>query len=266
MEKEKLLFYNEYEEFYEMAKKSVAFQNFCYDSFGQDFSQDGFSDIEQIDMILPYIPTKGDIHILDVGCGNGKMLGYLQKRTGAFIHGFDYSQKAITNARALFTQKSDFNVGIIGEIEYPNHSFDIVVSMDTMYFSKDMSAFVGQIKRWLKPDGILFVGYQEGELVPRTFDEYTTKLAKALKNNGMSFEARNITKQTYELHKTKRETAIIHKSKFEKAGHIKWFDMLMMQTKCVEESYSQFEKAMARYIYVASVPLTISTNWNSATF
>ena len=179
------------------------------------------------------------------------MLGYLQKKPIAFIHGFDYSQKAISSARALFTQKADFNEGIIGEIEYPNNSFDIVVSMDTMYFSKNMSAFVGQIKRWLKPDGILFVGYQEGELVPRTFDEYTTELAVALKNNGMNFEARNITKQTYELLKKKRETAISHKAEFENEGHIQWFDMLMTQTSWAEESYQQFEKAMARYIYIA---------------
>lgn len=251
MEKETLLFYNEYEEFYEMAKNSIAFKKFCVDAFGQDFSQDGFSDITQIDMILPYIPAKEDVHILDVGCGNGKMLGYLQEKTGAFIHGFDYSQEAIKNARALFTQRADFNEGIIGEIEYPDNSFDIVVSMDTMYFSKDMSTFVGQIKRWLKPNGMLFVGYQEGELVPRTFDEYTTELAKALKNNGMNFEVRNITKQTYELFKTKREAAIIHKSEFENEGHIQWFDMLMMQTEWVEGTYQQFEKAMARYIYIA---------------
>lgn len=80
MEKENLLFYNEYEEFYEMAEKSTAFQTFCNDAFGQDFSQDGFSDTAQIDMILPYISSKEDVHILDIGCGNGKMLGYLQKK------------------------------------------------------------------------------------------------------------------------------------------------------------------------------------------
>ena len=47
-----------------MAETSIAFQRFCFDAFGQDLSQDGFSDIEQIDMILPYIPTVGDVHIL----------------------------------------------------------------------------------------------------------------------------------------------------------------------------------------------------------
>ena len=55
MKKDNLLFYNEYEEFYYMAKSSGAFKAYCEDAFGKDFSQDGFSDINQIDMILNYI-------------------------------------------------------------------------------------------------------------------------------------------------------------------------------------------------------------------
>lgn len=251
MEKEGLLYYKEYEAFYEMAEKSAAFQRFCRDAFGQDFSQDGFSDIGQVDMILPYIPAKGDVHILDIGCGNGKMLGYLQEKTGAFIHGFDYSRAAIAAARASFAERADFQEGIIGGIEYPEHSFDMVISMDTMYFAEDMGAFVAQIRRWLKPDGMLFVGYQEGELVPRTCDGHTTELAKALQKNEMNYEVRNITKQTYELLKTKREAAMVHKAEFEREKHMEWFDMLMMQTMCAEESFEEFEKAMARYIYTA---------------
>ena len=81
MDKSDLLFYDAYQEFYRMAAGSLAFQAFCKDAFGEDFSQDGFSDINQIDRILEYIPTGEDVHILDIGCGNGKMLGYLQKKT-----------------------------------------------------------------------------------------------------------------------------------------------------------------------------------------
>nr|MCR5735673.1 hypothetical protein [Lachnospiraceae bacterium] len=73
-----LLFYDAYEQFYKMAESSKAFAAFCRDAFGQDLSQDGFSDIAQINRILNHIPTGEDIHILDIGCGNGKMLGYLQ--------------------------------------------------------------------------------------------------------------------------------------------------------------------------------------------
>ena len=64
MSKKELLFYEAYEDFYTMAKKSNAFRAFCKDAFGEDFSQDGFSDIKQIDMILQYILKREDVHIL----------------------------------------------------------------------------------------------------------------------------------------------------------------------------------------------------------
>lgn len=56
MNRNELLFYNEYEQFYAMAEASNAFKVFCKDAFGEDFSQDGFSDMAQIDRILQYIP------------------------------------------------------------------------------------------------------------------------------------------------------------------------------------------------------------------
>ena len=175
MSKKDLLFYEAYEDFYAMARTSKVFQTYCKEAFGEDFSQDGFSDVAQIDMILPYIPKTGDVHILDIGCGNGKMLAYLQQRTDAYIHGFDYSEEAIRTAKELFLQRAEFREGIIGEIDYPEASFDVVISMDTMYFAKDMTAVVAQVKRWLKPGGVFFVGYQEGDVMPKTADMHTTR-------------------------------------------------------------------------------------------
>jgi len=72
MSKKDLLFYEAYEEFYTMASKFNAFRAFCTDAFGEDFSQDGFSDVRQIDRILSYIPCGGDACVLDIGCGNAK--------------------------------------------------------------------------------------------------------------------------------------------------------------------------------------------------
>lgn len=40
--KKDLLFYDAYEDFYEMAAGSRAFESFCRDAFGEDFSQDKF--------------------------------------------------------------------------------------------------------------------------------------------------------------------------------------------------------------------------------
>lgn len=250
MNKSELLFYDAYEQFYEMAKTSKAFAGFCRDAFGEDFSQDGFSDRRQIDMILPYIPIEGNVHILDIGCGNGKMLGYLQEKTGAYTHGFDYSEKAIATAKALYPTDSEFREGIIGEIEYAENSFDVITSMDTMYFAKDMTVFVEQIKRWLKPNGVLFVGYQEGDVMPKTENADTTELAKALQVNGMTYEVTEITEQVYDLLLKKREAARKYKAEFEQEGNKMWYEMLVAQTEYASVSLEEFKQKMARYIYV----------------
>lgn len=250
MNKKELLFYNEYEEFYAMARKSNAFKLFCEDAFGEDFSQDGFSNVKQIDMILKYIPKKENIHILDIGCGNGKMLGYLQKKTGAYIHGFDYSEKAIETAQSMFTINAEFKEGIIGEINYSEEEFDAIISMDTVYFAKDMVVFISQVKKWLKKDGVLFVGYQEGDVMPKTKNEYTTVLANALEKNEMNYEVTDITKEIYDLLKKKRASAMMHQVEFELEGNKNWFDMLIGQTESASESFEQFQEKMARYIYV----------------
>ena len=251
MNKSDLLFYDAYEEFYKMAAGSSAFQAFCRDAFGEDFSQDGFSDITQINRILEYIPAGEDVHILDIGCGNGKMLGYLQQKTGACIHGFDYSGEAIKTARTLFTDRADFREGVIGEVDYEENSFDVITSMDTMYFANDMSAFVAWVKKWLKKDGVFFVGYQEGDVMPRTESAETTVLAQALRQNGLPYEVTDITGQTYELLQKKREAALAHEKEFLEEQQKDWFDLLLFQTDCATESYEEFAGKMARYLFVA---------------
>lgn len=250
MNKQDLLFYDAYEEFYTMASNSKAFKSFCKDAFGEDFSQDGFSDIEQINMILKYVPKKDNLHILDIGCGNGKMLSYIQKHTNAHIYGFDYSEQAIEHAKKTFTTNAQFDVGIIGEIEYPTSKFDLITSMDTMYFAKDMISFIAQIKKWLKDDGVLFVGYQEGDVMPKTENVQTTVLTNALEQNDMKYDVYDITKQTYDLLKKKRSAAINHKEDFEKEEHNEWYNLLIAQTDCIIEPFENFKEKMARYIYV----------------
>lgn len=249
MDNKEPLFYNEYEQFYKMTEHSEAFACFCRDAFGENFSQDGFSDIRQINRILEYIPDKKDVHILDIGCGNGKMLGYLQKKTGAYIHGFDYSQNAINTARSMFTENAEFRQGLIGEIDYPDSKFDVITSMDSMYFAPDMEKFVKQIMWWLNNDGVLFVCYQEGDVMPKTDNVDTTVLAKAFKSAGIRYESEDITEETYEMLNKKREAALLHQKEFETEGISEWFDLLMLQTECATKGYDVFSREISRYIY-----------------
>lgn len=248
MDNKDLLFYNEYEQFYIMAKESEAFRVFCEKAFGKDFSQDGFSDISQVNRILEYIPHGG--HVLDIGCGNGKMLGYIQEKSDAYIYGFDYSGNAISLAKEMFKNKSKFIQGCIGEVEYPDESFDVIVSMDTMYFAKDMSALVDQIMRWLKRGGVFFTCYQEGDVMPKTENVYTTVLAKALKEKSIPFDFADITRDSYDLLQRKRKAAFECESLFREEGNDIWFKMLVGQTDYANTSFEEYKKEMARYVYI----------------
>ena len=250
--KENLLFYSAYEEFYSMAANSEAFKAYCKDAFGADFSQDGFSDLNQINLILSYIPNSDNLHILDIGCGNGKMLKYLQKKTNGYIHGFDYSENAIKTALSQNKHNSDFRVGIIGEIEYPSEMFDVIISMDTLYFAKDMSKFVHQVHTWLKTNGIFLIGYQEGDIMPKTENSESTVIAKALKENNLKYKVTDITDDTYYLLKKKRESILKYQKEFADEGLSDWFEVVLGQTNCATVPLDDYSKNNARYIYIAS--------------
>ncbi len=247
---EELLFHKEYEEFYNMANRSSVFRQYCEDAFGRDFSQDGFSDIRQINRIFDYIPQVDNLHILDVGCGNGKMIKYIQSKTNAHIYGFDYSANAIHEAK-IDSERADFQVGCMGEVEYSAETFDMVISMDSIYFAEDMGLFVAQIFRWLKPGGIFFVGYQEGDVMEKTENCETTFLAQAFRKGKIRYQVLDITEETYAMLKRKRESAMKYKRAFESEGMEKWYAMLVGQTDCVKGSLEGYKQGNARYLYIA---------------
>ena len=94
------------------------------------------------------------------------------------------------------------------------------------------------------------MGYQEGDVMPKTKDSHTTVLAEALRNNGMHYEVEDITKQTYELLRKKRVTAEKYQKELVAEGHQNWYEMLIGQTAYAQVPYEEFKKNMARYLYV----------------
>lgn len=247
--KENMLFYNAYQEFYKMADKSEVFKNYCKKAFGEDFSQDGFSDINQLNKILIMVDIDDKANVLDVGCGNGKMLEYIQYKTGASIYGFDYSENAIYSAKNRMGDRGDFKVAIIGEVEYEDNKFDLITSMDTMYFAPNMTAFVSQIYGWLKSKGSFICGYQEGDVMKKTKDYNTTELAKALRENGIKYTAIDYTRETYDMLRHKREVIISMKEDFIGVGLCMWYSVIKGQTNSAKVSYEKYKKKNARYIY-----------------
>lgn len=100
-------------------------------------------------------------HVLDAACGLGygawtiKQLTYASK-----IVGIDGSQYAIDYARKSFIDKKvEYNLGLLPDVlsEYPDGSFDTIVSFETLEHVEDPEALLKTFFRLLAPGGRVIV-------------------------------------------------------------------------------------------------------------
>lgn len=134
----------------------------------------------------PYVQTLHEVaeavaarpcnHLLDVGCGTGNFLNVLRsKLTGknTRMTGIDSSKEMLRRAK----QKVQGNkaVGFVeGDLDRPlpfaTGSFDVVVSMNSLYAVTDPQITVTELRRVLSKGGYLFLvtpksGYENGLIV-----------------------------------------------------------------------------------------------------
>ena len=101
-------------------------------------------------LILSFEPNS----VLDVGCGEGRLLSMLGNRVPKRV-GVDLSQRAIAFARA-FVPDAEFVVGTAEDISAP---FDVVACIETLEHiaDEDMTAFVKALRSKMNQCGKLVV-------------------------------------------------------------------------------------------------------------
>ncbi|HBA49271.1 MAG TPA: hypothetical protein DCZ91_16050 [Lachnospiraceae bacterium] len=95
--------------------------------------------------------------ILDAACGEGYGSSLLAREASAVV-GLDIDPAVIENARQKYTQPGlSFVTGSIASLPFEDHSFDMAVSFETIEHVDipTQEAFLTEIKRVLKPEGIL---------------------------------------------------------------------------------------------------------------
>lgn len=105
-----------------------------------------------------------DTTALDVGCGNGRNLLWLNENFRVRGYGYDISEVAIKQAQDIaekqqWGNKLVFSVQSISEkIDLPDESVDVVLDMMASHFLKntEREKYFNEIKRVLKPQGVLF--------------------------------------------------------------------------------------------------------------
>lgn len=102
--------------------------------------------------------------VLDVGCGTGILALEVQRRVGGAgrVAGIDPSSQQIARARAKAAQRhvpTEFEVGVIERLPFPDETFDVVLSTLMMHHLPAPLKRQGlaEIARVLKPGGRLVV-------------------------------------------------------------------------------------------------------------
>ena len=93
--------------------------------------------------------------ILDVGCGRGDTLAWLQ-RWGADVYGTQVSTTAAQVAREHVGHDRIF-VGDLADAGYPDASFDCVTLWHVLEHVPDPLALLKEVRRILRPDGFVYI-------------------------------------------------------------------------------------------------------------
>lgn len=95
--------------------------------------------------------------VLDIACGEGYGSNLLASKA-AYVTAMDIDKAAIENASAKYKKDNlHFKVAQAEKIAAADNEFDLVVSFETLEHLSDHDSMIKEIKRVLKPDGLLLI-------------------------------------------------------------------------------------------------------------
>lgn len=248
-----------YESFYPAVADSQAHRAFCERVYGQDLGQHGFMDQGQLDLLLDLARPGPGQRVLDLGCGNGLIAEYIGARTGAHVTGIDYIESAIAQARARTLDRADqldFMVGDINRLALPPTSFDLIIAIDTIYFSDDYAATIAALRQALRPGGRLafFYSYGREPWVPREqfpaedLAAERTPLGRALRAGGLAFQSWDLTSQDEELARRRQAALAELRPQFAAEGNLFIYENRLGDAEGIAQAIA--EGLHRRYLYL----------------
>lgn len=123
--------------------------------------------IERIEKLrLELGKRKGDLHILDVGCGNGRQVTFPLGLEGYSVVGVDSHEPTIALARSENNFKNvEFIAGEIKDLAHKlGHAgkFDVIVLSDILEHLSHPENLLNEVRSILNPHGIILVSIPNG--------------------------------------------------------------------------------------------------------
>jgi len=106
---------------------------------------------------LDFVGTADGERVLDVGCGTGNLAAAVAARSGAAeIHGVDLAPVYVEHATNRHRDpRLVFRVGDACALDYPDRSFDRVLSMLVLHFVPRAGDAIAEMRRVARPGGVV---------------------------------------------------------------------------------------------------------------
>lgn len=119
-------------------------------------SQQGLAGAGEWPALKRMLPDFTGAHVLDLGCGYGWHCAYAAQQGAQRVLGVDLSEKMLETAREKNAGPAiSYQCGAIEDLDFPDSSFDVVLSSLALHYVRDYGLVIQRIARWLRPGGWL---------------------------------------------------------------------------------------------------------------
>ncbi len=129
------------------------------------------SNAKMYDLLFSALHLQPGETLLEIGFGNGYHFPrYFAEQADITLYGLDYSDlmnreatrrnTPLVEAKKLFLQCGDAL-----KMPYEDATFDKVIALNTIYFWTPLEDYFKEIRRILKNDGLLFIGYRPADVI-----------------------------------------------------------------------------------------------------
>jgi len=255
-----------YTRFYTAVASSAANAAYCERVYGRNLCQHGFADLADLDHLIRVSGISVGSRVLDLGCGNGMIAEYISDQTSAHVTGVDFIEKAIQDARQRTIPKRerfDFRVMDFQHLQFPPASFDVIISIDTLYFT-DIFETLSRCLPFLKENGRLAVFFDQScgpgtplEEYPREITQVDqTELAEALQKPNFSYQSWDYSEAMLAHLRRRRPVLEALISQFEAEGNTFLYESHLGESLGIERAYTH--DAGKHYLYLASKKANIT--------
>ncbi len=120
-----------------------------------------------IEATLDGLALGPECRLLDVGFGGGLLLELAHRRGVRRLAGVDPSDAAVAFLRSrpgrLSGSELRLELGVAEALPFEDATFDVVASTNTVYFWPDLPRAFSELRRVLRPGGVLTVGFSGTE-------------------------------------------------------------------------------------------------------